>query len=722
MANPWDGDEIIAPTQTAPVAQAAAPWEADEIVAAADEPALEIPEITGGTIGAVPSEAELQALRDRKPATAPASPARPSLFRMDSDFRDRSGVGVGDMLWASAKDMFGSREGAAEYLAGEAGGKVGKDAQGNPVVALPDGTQYRLNDDGVDATDAANVAGNALAMFTPAGWAARIGQARRLGLGGRSALQAITAMTGDAALQAGFDGGRIDPVRTAAAGSGAAGGEAVGSGLTALAKRAVGAYNAASGRNAAQARNMLVEQGVRATPESTNQLARMIPEMEAGADPNALIGAQRYGFTYTQGQRALDSQRKFQLLSQEEALRQSPAAGQLLRGAAERNALQLDSALSGITDKAGGFAGSTPGELVSGAADVLRGQARELDDRISDAYLKAGEGARAAVNVEAVRGLPQMLRTSVADFAPNSTTTPIAARTLEQIEAATNALLAKGEQGESVAGVTLKALETQRRILNNNINATGTNRADKAAMVKIKREFDAWMDEAVDTALLSGDPKALATMKEARALRAEYGRRFEGGAESDRFISGLLDGSRTPEELVNIALGASQVSKSGGARFIERLRVASGNDPAVIGNLRAAHLMRLTRGNNGEPLQMGQIVRNVRTTEYNNASVIKALYSKAEWNELRLLAASLEPLVAKGDFARTSGTAERMARMMFTKMGGGLPIVGEAIKGVGEVRGYLQAQRALNQPLRLPGGAGPVAPALGASTSGEITR
>src|SRR5690606_22415648 len=122
-----------------------------------------------------------------QPAEVPQpSPANPSLFRADSDFRKRSGAGIGTMLAASARDMFSTREGTAKYLAEKVGGTVGADRDGEPTVQLPDGTSYRLNDAGADLTDVANVAGNIAAFLTPASWAARLGQARNLGLGARS--------------------------------------------------------------------------------------------------------------------------------------------------------------------------------------------------------------------------------------------------------------------------------------------------------------------------------------------------------------------------------------------------------------------------------------------------------------------------------------------------------------------------------------------------------
>ena len=81
---------------------------------------------------------------------APQEPSA-SLFRADSDFREKApGVGIGDMTWAAAKDMFGSRQGAAEYLAKQSGGKVVAGDNGDPLLELPGGARYRLNDDGID--------------------------------------------------------------------------------------------------------------------------------------------------------------------------------------------------------------------------------------------------------------------------------------------------------------------------------------------------------------------------------------------------------------------------------------------------------------------------------------------------------------------------------------------------------------------------------------------
>lgn len=151
--------------------------------------------------------------------------------------------------------------------------------------------------------------------------------------------------------------------------------------------------------------------------------------------------------------------------------------------------------------------------------------------------------------------------------------------------------------------------------------------------------------------------------------------------------------------------------------------MAADNDPEVIGSLRSAHFQRLAVGNNGEPLQMGQIVRNIKTTEYGNSSIVNALYSPKEWAEIKSLANALDPLIPKGDFARTSGTAERLYRGMMQKMVGNVPVFGEMIaKPVMEASAGRQAARAINQPLRLPSRAPTGSQAIGAGTLGELVR
>lgn len=444
------------------------------------------------------------------------------------------------------------------------------------------------------------------------------------------------------------------------------------------------------------------------------KVAPHLDQLKAGADPRAIAGEGAYGFEYSLGQRMTEPAQKFQQLSREEVLRQTPGGHAAFDAMGRKNATRLDEVLSGMGERFGGNATNTPAELVQSAGSNLGRQADELGGRIGAAYETAGKGARTAVGAEAVAGLPLRLRQAVRDFDIHPNTTPATDRTLNLIQGATDAVM-----GGNVKGVTLRAIETQRRILNNSIGSAA-NPTDRAAMLAVKREFDGWLDDAVETALVTGDPGALAALKDARSLRAEYSRRFEGSKDSDKFIAGLLDGTRTPEELLNIALGASSVSKTGGARFVERLRVAANNDPQIMGGLRSAHFARLTRGADGNPASLPQIVRSIRQTSYSNGSAVRAIYSPQQWAEVQQLAGALEPMIAKGDFARTSGTAERIARMLLSKMGSG--IVGDAFNALTSSVKGVQAQRAIRAPVRPLIPASPAFVAGSQAGAGEFNR
>lgn len=190
---------------------------------------------------------------DKAQGVGPTIQTRPSLFRADSDFRKRAGLGVGDMFMAAAKDMFGGDP--AQYLADQynkehglsaqinGGAKVVRDAGGNAMVRLPNGTQYLTNDKGIGSQDVANVAGNVAAFFLPASWAGRAAQARNLGLLGRMGMQAGAAGATDVGLQAATNGGQVDMGRAGMVAAGGAGGELVGAGLREVGRRSSAAMN-----------------------------------------------------------------------------------------------------------------------------------------------------------------------------------------------------------------------------------------------------------------------------------------------------------------------------------------------------------------------------------------------------------------------------------------------------------------------------------------------
>lgn len=555
--------------------------------------------------------------------------------------------------------VFGDDADLAKTLAqGVEGAKVVNDASGNPMIELPDGKRIYANQPGADPTDVLRFAGQ-LAAYAPA---AKAGQV--IGGGSTLARAAITGLLSGATNAGGQVAAGRDQIDANEATTTAVFG-ALGEVAAKVIPAAWNAVRSALPRSASaeqRAVRLASELGITApTNAQVRSLASAVDEIDAGADPRAILGQERFGFLYTTGQRLTpDDPRKFDLLAREEVLRQTPTeavprlgagpnAPAALRSAVDTNQERLGEAVTRISRDLGAAEGVlSPAQAMARAQQTAQAQAQGLRERVSTAYEAASASNRSAASREAAQAIPQRVQTALREFDINPQLTPATARTLETMRKAVEALPANAK------GVTLRALEQQRRIIGNNFGAAA-NATDRAALSVLRREYDAAIGDAFESALISGDDAALATLKEARSLRAELGRRFEGDAQVDRFITDLIDGNKTPDELVNVALGASNVSNAASARFIERLKLATAGDESVLGAMRAAHFMKLVQSKTGEPLGMQVIVNNIASTERNTGELIRQLYTDDQWRSVKQLAEAVQPLLARGDFRNATG-------------------------------------------------------------------
>lgn len=663
----------------------------------------------------------------------PTNKPKPNLFRFDSDFQEKTGVGAGTMLMGAAKDMFGSSNSAAMYLAKKAneerplaamidgGAKVVNSPEG-PVLQLPSGESYYINDPGLDLVDVTNVAGNIVSML-PAARIARFGGniLSRIGLG------ALGSGGTDAALQVGFkeEGDSFDPTRTIVAGAGGGAGEVI----APIASKVLSALRSSAGSGNARAADILRrELGIEnPTNSQVEAFARGLDEIDAGADPITVLGADEFGFIYTRGQRLPEGPAKFRALSQEEALRQKPdMAGDRLRAVERSNREALERA---VTDRVSRFGGAnpprTPVEAVERATERVRTMAAGLGRDVDKAY-GAAAATGAKVKGYSVRGLPQQIDEALKGTNIDPDVTPATAATLRGLRERLGRLTDAGTlrpQRDAVGNlmppakappkdVSLADIDAQRKFISTAFTPS-MSPADRRALTVLKGQYDKWMDDAFTNALVSGDETALSSLRNAQSLRAEFGRRFEGTEDVDRFIAQMIEGDRTPDELLNVALGMGNVSKASAARYVARLKLATKDAPDVVAALRAAHLMKLTQGKNGEILGAQAIRNNILDAERNTGYVLRELYEPEQWAQIKRLATSIEPMLPRGDFARSSGTAERLMRMV-----GSLPFIGRGAEMLGVPVRVAQAEAAVGR--LAPRSA--LAPATGAAVGAESQR
>lgn len=699
---------------------------------------------------AAPAPAEAPQRLRLSEVRAQSQAPQPSLFRADSDFLRRSGLVPDEepslsailrnprqvagaslsMLGAAGIDMFGSREAAANFLAERTGGTVEADESGEPILRLPSGRAYRLNDPGLDSTDVANFTGNVAAYLNPARAAAGFAQGAQLGRAGTIGAQGLAAGATDLAIQGAVagatdlaqegEGYQVSPLRVGVSAAGGAGGEALAPVIGAAFRRGAELLGRGAGARNEAAAQITRELGLeRPTPQQVRLIERAATDIARGADPEAVLGGPEFGFIYTQGMRMpartpAEQAARFRQLSIEDTLRSDPVAGAPLREVQDANQNALRRGIEQISARYGAQPAAAPVEGVERVQDVLQRQASGLRERVREAYEAVPGGT--FVRVDALRQLPQRLNRAVADFGIEEGLHPQSFSALRTIQTRLANL------PEGARAVSLDAIERTRRTLNKR-RQDAVAPSDQEAMRRIIGEFDTFVDDAMTNALERGDATALEFNKRARGFRREFAQRFEGEESTDNFVRGLIDDVRveakTPEQLLNMALGAGQVSQPGAANFIRRLRVASNDDPTVINGMRTAHFLRMVRGPNGEALDPARVMNNIRATERNNRSLVRALYTDEEWAAVRRLAQAIEPTIpdaaSEQILRRTSGTTERLLRSV-----GNFPFLRQAVEAVARPVNVYRASSAVNAPVPRPAPRTAIPSATGAAGGAEI--
>lgn len=159
---------------------------------------------------------------------------------------------------------------------------------------------------------------------------------------------------------------------------------------------------------------------------------------------------------------------------------------------------------------------------------------------------------------------------------------------------------------EQIAAISIQGIERTRKVLSF-LRKGATNDADRRAAGAVVREFDNWLDDAVDSALFSGSDEALAAIKNARAANAEWRSRFFNNADdAGKIINKIVTGEITPQEVANWVIGASKVGAKGvSSRFLTRLAEATGGDAQAMQAIRGGIWNRLSQATAGADAKGG---------------------------------------------------------------------------------------------------------------------
>lgn len=558
------------------------------------------------------------------------------------------------------------------------GTEVIRGDQGNIIFRLPGGQEAQLNKPGFSQQDFGDFVADVVKFLPTARFAAG-GKTllRRLARGGTAATATSGAEDVGASLQGseqGFQGGKAGVTAGADAFA-----EVAANRLGALGRlfhrtfgRRTGEIFDLEGNLTKQARNALEKAGVDPDEISPDMARSAIQLSEEGAGEAAqgVAQSQRFGVSLTRGQATGD----FGQIATEEAIRgRADEAGNIVRAFDKRQQEQLIAATRGLEEELGGSqqtleSGGRQAEEEAGArlGGEVRTQAEELGRAVDEAF-EAARGTNASLTREGLDTLseiPEVIRRQD-NVLVDPELTPATTRALSELE---------DLSGEGFDSRTIEEIETVRRRLGN-LQGAAKNQTDRRGVTILKRRFDEYIDDAFDNALFSGDEQALELLKNARGLRAEYGRRFQeqtrrgksGRKTPDpggRAIESILEHNATDEGVVNMLFGRARVFNSENAvKSIRALREATGNSESVNNTLKQLAFRRVSQQavNNGKFSPRKFVSAFDRVMEQ-NPGVLREIYSKDELTALREFRDTTERLIPPDKATNPSGTAAALQR------------------------------------------------------------
>jgi hypothetical protein len=226
--------------------------------------------------------------------------------------------------------------------------------------------------------------------------------------------------------------------------------------------------------------------------------------------------------------------------------------------------------------------------------------------------------------------------------------------------------------------VSLVYAERARRRLNAHIaqaKASG-NAEDMRAAIAVRNSFDAWLDDAVENGLKSGDPQVYDMLKNARGLRRDYAKKFQsagGDDEAGKVIERLASGNATNQEAVNFIIGASEIgAKQGAIRVAKRLETIFGRDSPEMGLLKEAAFMRMIYGprmnvrmaDAPQEFAQGIVSRMDEALSGRGREVMETLFTKSELANFALMRKEMGTLVVPTLGRNPSGTGAAVARIV----------------------------------------------------------
>ena len=353
-----------------------------------------------------------------------------------------------------------------------------------------------------------------------------------------------------------------------------------------------------------------------------------------GASPHIAIGAalgNKFNVGLTRGQ----SSQNVRIFAEEEILRNTGTTGELMRQPDIAQATAARTAAEDVQQKVGGIGVGREVDAAELAGRETLQQRNALIDSIDEAF-ESAKGKNAAFTEPSITGLSKAAAVVARDFPIDNQLTPASFKILRQI-----ARLSKRVKSAKKRGATVQFafFEQTRRRINNAINTIPrSNPADKALAVRLKEQYDGFLDDAFDNALFAGDLDVLDSFKKARRLRFELTQRFgkrNANDEAGRIVDKIIQTDATSQQIVNHVFGSARLGgRDVSEKVILRLKESLGENSQGFIALKELGFMRLTRPA-GKEFTPALAAKNIAEVQQRSPGVLKALYTEDERTLIR---------------------------------------------------------------------------------------
>ena len=427
-------------------------------------------------------------------------------------------------------------------------------------------------------------------------------------------------------------------------------------------------------------------------------LTEFAQALEDGVEPSVakeLVGANQYGISLWKAQAMKDKN----MLKQIQNMRDGAYGQEGIDIVAKQDALQVKQTLDylkffrqkilknkNLSSEAGmGTAQATDESMVALSTFIKELEQKQQNIALNKFKAVDFDGTvKIPVMKNFVRNFKNALEDS--DFGigaiPDSTFAPNSNKSLEYLNKFANQYTKGIKKNTKVSGITIKALENERKRINNFLRNT-KDPTDKRGLMVIKKEYDKFFFETVEKGLTTGNKNVLSALQSARSEYRKLDEMFnpqdvltKGGRIKDTggaFLQNVIKGDYSPEKIANWIYGNASLGKpytNQSIKVIERIeklfpKGSEGWDVLVDGAFLRLVNSSFRKEGAREVFSPELFVKSVNESiNGKGRNISNAIYTKEQKKALLDFSKEVNKIITPKDAINTSKTATTLVDLL----------------------------------------------------------